>query len=110
TATGIILFNFLYSLKWRADTLCLCQCMPVIVGVNTCMRYMPMLRIPLFGSLVCIDGNVIKRPPSFGQHFNIGNLSRLGSLITTCWHSPRPLTTLGIQDENLPNLGNIANF
>src|SRR6478672_2272396 len=67
TAIGILLPSFLYSLKCFAETLCLCQCMAVRIGPNTCIRYIPTLRIPVFGSFVWMTGSVTNGPPSFGQ-------------------------------------------
>ena len=37
------------------------------------MRYMPMLRLPVRGSRVMTQGRVMKRPPSRGQHWRMGN-------------------------------------
>src|ERR1035441_9505892 len=42
------------------------------------MRYMPTLRSPVSGSLVTTHGNVMKRPPSSGQHFWMGKFARVG--------------------------------
>src|SRR6476620_9882985 len=100
TAIGIRLFSFLYSLKCLAETLCLCQCIPVSVGPNTCIRYIPTLRLPVFGSLVWITGSVTNGPPSLGQQVITGSLVMSGVSITTSWHSPLPLFTFGIQLAN----------
>src|SRR5687768_15975544 len=100
TATGIFLPSFLYSLKCFADTLCLCQCMPVSFGPNTCMRYMPTLRASVLGSFVWITGSVTNGPPSLGQQVITGSFVISGSCNTTCWHSPLPLLTFGIQLAN----------
>jgi len=35
-----------------------------------------MFRLPDFGSFVCTQGSVMNRPPSYGQHFRIGNWLR----------------------------------
>src|ERR1017187_9704568 len=42
------------------------------------MRYMPTLRSPVSGSRVTTHGSVMKRPPSSGQHFNIGRFASVG--------------------------------
>src|SRR5688572_21755922 len=73
TATGIRFPSFLYSAKCLADTLCLCQCIPVIFGSNTCILYIPTLRENVTGSFVCITGKVTKGPPSFGQQVMTGS-------------------------------------
>src|SRR5204863_116245 len=85
TATGIFLPSFLYSLKWRAETLCLCQCMAVMAGVNTCILYKPTFRMLVLGSFVCMIGSVRNGPPSSGQHFKTGSLVISGFFITTSW-------------------------
>ena len=38
--------------KCLALTLCLCQCIPVSVGPNTCIRYIPTFLDPVLGSFV----------------------------------------------------------
>src|ERR1039457_5152432 len=43
------------------------------------MRYMPTLRSPVSGSLVTTHGNVMKRPPSSGQHLRMGRFKSVGS-------------------------------
>src|SRR6185295_17780353 len=96
---------FLYSEKCLALTLCLCQCMPVRVGPNTCIRYIPTFREPLLGSFVWIMGKVTKGPPSLGQQVMTGRVPISGFSSITSWHSPLPLFTFGIQLANCPNLG-----
>src|ERR1039458_1523335 len=60
---------------------------------------MPALRFPVLRSLVITEGNVMKRPPSCGQHCRMGKSSseKLSRLITSL---QGPLeTSLG---KNLP--------
>ena len=40
------------------------------------MRYMPTLRLPVRGSRVITQGNVMKRPPSSGQHCSTGKVEQ----------------------------------
>src|SRR4026207_2340323 len=110
TGTGIRLFSFLYSLKCFAETLCLCQCMPVSVGSKTCILYIPTFLIPVFGSFVWITGNVTKGPPSFGQQVITGSLVISGSRITISWHSPLPFFTFGIHEPNSFSFGSSFNL
>src|SRR6187402_2061401 len=110
TATGIRLSSFLYSLKCLAETLCLCQCIPVSVGSKTCILYIPTFLIPVFGSFVCITGNVTKGPPSLGQHVITGSFVISGSRITISWHSPFPFFTVGIHEANWFSFGSIFNL
>ena len=59
--------------------------LPVLVASYTCIRYMPTLRFPFFGSRVITQGSVINRPPSFGQHCKIGKSNREKSpFLITC--------------------------
>src|SRR5437762_1778781 len=48
--------------------------MPVVRSSNTCMRYMPTFRLPVFGSRVITQGRVMNRPASLGQHWNLCTL------------------------------------
>src|SRR5688500_2016944 len=102
--------SFLYSLKCFALTLCLCQCMAVSVGPNTCMRYMPTFLDLVCGSRVWIMGNVTNGPPSFGQHVITGSFVMSGCFITTSWHSPFPLLSFGIHDANWLSFGSILSL
>jgi hypothetical protein len=102
--------RFLYSLKWRAPVLCLCQCIPVKFGPKTCMRYIPTFRTPVSGSRVTTHGNVTNGPPSAGQQVNTGNFPISGSFITTSWHFPFPDTDFGIHEEICPSMGSIRSF
>ena len=61
--------------------------MPVVDLSNTCMRYMPMFRLPVRGSAVMTCGSVIKGPPSSGQHVRTGRRVRSGGS-TTSWDVP----------------------
>ena len=73
---------------------------------------MPTLRTPVSGSSVCTNGSVTKRPPSCGQHFSTGNRSNRAAspCKTTCWHTPRPLTSRGSQRDMRPSNGSIRNL
>ena len=44
------------------------------------MRYMPTLRLPVFGSRVTTQGSVMNLPPSFGQHCRTGKWLRRSCL------------------------------
>src|SRR5579883_1264816 len=44
------------------------------------MRYIPRLRSPVSGSRVTTQGSVMNRPPSNGQHFNMGRFNSVGAL------------------------------
>ena len=48
-------------------SLWICQCMAVERWSSTCMRYMPTLREPVFGSCVITAGSVMNGPASPGQ-------------------------------------------
>src|ERR1035437_10394406 len=64
------------------------------------MRYMPTLRLPVFGSRVITQGRVTKRPPSLGQHCRMGkSRSEKLSWWITSLHGP-VATVLG---KNLPD-------
>ena len=53
------------------------------------MRYMPTLRLPVFGSRVITQGNVINRPASLGQHCRIGKIEKENlSRWMTSLHAP----------------------
>ena len=70
--------------------------MPVVRRSYTCMRYVPMLRMPVSGSRVITSGSVMNGPPSSGQVFRIGSSSRPPSIFTTSWHGAS-LTVFGIR-------------
>ena len=75
------------SRKFSAPFLWMCQCMPVVLLSYFCKRYMPTLRLPVFGFLVKTSGKVTNGPPSSGQHLRMGISSRSGfSVSTTSWH------------------------
>ncbi len=65
------------------------------------VRYIPTLRLPVFGSRVTTHGKVMKRPPSFGQHCRMGkSRSEKLSRLMTSLHGPVE-TVLG---KKLPHL------
>src|SRR3954453_15518484 len=77
-------------------SLWICQCMAVERSSSTCMRYMPTLRVPIFGSFVITAGSVMKGPASPGQQVCTGRRERSTSspVSTTSCEAPR-FTTLG---------------
>ncbi len=80
--------------------------MPVVRPSNTCMRYVPMFRMPVSGSFVKTSGNVMNLPPSSGQHFRIGNESSVPSFCTISWHGAS-FTVFGIRSRKRPTMGSI---
>ena len=83
--------------------------MPVVWPSYTCIRYMPMLRLPVRGSRVCTQGSVIKRPPSCGQHFRIGNAfrSKPSRRMTSLHGASFALTVFGNALVSAPSCGSI---
>ena len=71
-------------------SLCTCQCMNVERRSIFCIRYMPTLRLPVFGSCVITAGRVMNGAASSGQQVWIGSRSRFTSspVSTTSWHGP----------------------
>ena len=71
-------------------SLCSCQCIAVERGPSTCIRYMPTLRCPVFGSRVMTAGSVMNGAASPGQHVCTGSRPRSTSSprSTTSWHAP----------------------
>ena len=84
--TGIRSPRSAISRQCAAPTLWRCQCIASVVLPVCMMRYMPTFRMPRFGSRVITIGNVMYAPPSSGQHFISGSLSRSTS-------SPRQTTS-----------------
>ena len=69
-------------------SLCICQCMNVELRSITCIRYMPTLRTPVFGSFVMTAGSVMNGAGSPGQQRWTGNRPRSTSAPSrkTSWH------------------------
>src|SRR6266852_4065886 len=72
------------------------------------MRYIPTFRFPVSGFFVNTSGNVIKRPPSCGQHFRIGKSKRLTSVpfCMTSLQGP-DFTFFGKNDPSSASFGSI---
>ena len=66
--------------------------MPVVRSSYTCMRYMPVLRLPLLGSRVITSGRVMNGPASPGHVFRMGISDNLMSL---------PVCTTSLQGASL---------
>ena len=64
------------SRRCSAAFFCRCQCIPVVSPSYTCMRYIPTLRLPDFGSRVTTHGSVMNGPPSLGQVVSTGSFRR----------------------------------
>ena len=81
-----------------APSLWICQCMKVVRASIFCIRYMPTLRVPVFGSIVITAGSVMNGAGSPGQQRWIGSRSRSMSspVSTTSWQAPRE-TVFGIE-------------
>ena len=71
-------------------SLCSCQCIRVVRWSTFCIRYMPTLRVPVFGSCVITAGSVMNGAGSTGQQRWIGSRSRSTSspVSTTSWTGP----------------------
>ncbi len=82
--------------------------MPVVRPSYTCMRYVPMLRMPVSGSFVKTSGKVMYLPPSSGQHFRIGSESSVPFRLTISWQGAS-LTVFGIRSRRRPTIGSIFN-
>ena len=82
--------------------------MPVVRPSNTCIRYVPMLRMPVSGSFVNTSGSVMNRPPSSGQHFRIGSSSSVAFSRTTSWQAAS-LMVFGIRSFSRAIAGSIFN-
>ncbi len=100
-------FPNLSATRWCcAPPLWRCQCMPVVVLSNTCMRYVPMLRVPVSGSFVKTSGSVMYGPPSSGQHVRIGSSSSVPPFCTTSWQGAS-FTVFGIRSPSRFTSGSI---
>ncbi len=75
-------------------SLWICQCIAVERSSSTCMRYMPTLRDPVFGSFVITAGSVMNGPASPGQQVWTGRRERSTSspVSTTSCEAPRRTT------------------
>ena len=74
-------------------SLCSCQCIAVERESSFCIRYMPMFRVPVFGSWVMTAGSVMNGAGSPGQQCWIGRRSRSTSSpssTTSWWAARRP--------------------
>ena len=74
TATGIRPSSA--ASRSARPSLCSCQCMNVDERSITCIRYMPTLRVPVFGSFVMTAGSVMNGAGSPGQQRWIGSRPR----------------------------------
>ena len=111
-ATGIRSPRSAISRQWAAPTLWRCQCMAKSALSNTCTRYMPTLRMPVFGSLVITCGRVMYGPPSPGQDVMIGSrvTSTSEPCTTTSWQAGVPRTIRGGNFATSAIVGNMAIF
>jgi len=73
----------------------------------TCMRYIPTFFSPVSGFFVKTSGNVMKRPPSCGQHFRIGKSKRLTRFLLYHFLARASLQRFGKNDPSSASFGSI---